>query len=52
MLQSDEVATAWLNDESVRKAIHAQPVNDFNFTCIVSKFSLLGYILRLTCAHQ
>ncbi|KAJ9176110.1 hypothetical protein P3X46_011457 [Hevea brasiliensis] len=22
---SDEVATAWLNDESVRKAIHAQP---------------------------
>ncbi|KAF2286442.1 hypothetical protein GH714_016951 [Hevea brasiliensis] len=23
--RSDEVATAWLNDESVRKAIHAQP---------------------------
>lgn len=34
LFQSDEVATAWLNDESVRKAIHAQPVNDFKFTCI------------------
>ncbi|XP_065874639.1 serine carboxypeptidase 1-like [Euphorbia lathyris] len=26
MCFDDEVATAWLNDESVRKAIHAQPV--------------------------
>jgi hypothetical protein len=25
-LQSDEVATAWLNNESVRSAIHAEPV--------------------------
>jgi len=25
-LQSDEVATAWLNNDGVRSAIHAEPV--------------------------
>ncbi|CAN1262249.1 Serine carboxypeptidase 1 [Linum perenne] len=27
MCVNDEVATAWLNDETVRKALHAQPIS-------------------------
>lgn len=32
VVQNDDLATAWLNDEAVRKAIHAAPVMKGYFT--------------------
>lgn len=37
-MQSEEVATAWLNHEAVRKAIHAKPVNISLFLFLSYKF--------------
>ena len=39
--QSDEVASSWLNNEEVRKAIHAEPVRDYNL------FFFLGWKIMI-----
>ncbi|KAL5206451.1 hypothetical protein ABZP36_034660 [Zizania latifolia] len=53
---SDEVATAWLNDDNVRSAIHAQPVSSIGSWLICSNVlkynhdagSIIGYHKNLT----
>uniref|UniRef100_A0A3Q7H4N0 Carboxypeptidase n=1 Tax=Solanum lycopersicum TaxID=4081 RepID=A0A3Q7H4N0_SOLLC len=42
----DTVATAWLNNEDVRKAIHAEPVR-YNFAHLVPTLNMMIYFYQL-----
>jgi len=45
-LQDDEVATSWLNDASVRKAIHTEEVCASN---IIISFQSLNSVVLMIC---
>ena len=45
-MQDDTVATAWLNNEDVRKAIHAEPVR-YNFAHLVPTLNMMIYFYQL-----
>ena len=45
-LQDDEVATAWLNNAAVRKAIHAEDVSFLSLNVVKLEYEIWNRVIK------